>query len=162
GQPIHGYDRARLSGPILVRRAGAAGSDGTAGLKLETLDGVVHPLHPEDLVIAHGARPIGGGGGVGGPETRLSEQTTAIGVEAAHFGAVAVARSARRHRLSTEASRRFERGVDSDLAAAAADRVVELLVRHGGARADAGVTDVDLRRPVEPIVFTLDHPTRLV
>ena len=72
---------------------------------------------------------------MGGSSTELSAESTDVVVEAAHFDPVAVARSARRHRLSTEASRRFERGVDADLAAAAADRVVELLVRLGGATA---------------------------
>jgi phenylalanyl-tRNA synthetase beta chain len=160
GQPIHGYDRARLTGPIVVRRAGDG--DGAQALKLETLDGVVHALDPEDLVIADGSGPIGVAGVMGGSSTELSEESTDVVVEAAHFDPVAVARSARRHKLSTEASRRFERGVDVDLAPAAADRVVELLVRHGGARADAGVTDVDLRGPTTTIELDLDHPTRLV
>jgi phenylalanyl-tRNA synthetase beta chain len=154
GQPIHGYDRARLSGAIVVRRAGTAS-------KLETLDGVVHALDPDDLVIADASGPIGVAGVMGGSSTELSDASVDVVVEAAHFDPVAVARSARRHRMSTEASRRFERGVDADLAAAAADRVVELLVRHGGARADGG-TDVDLRAPLPTIDLDLSLPTRLV
>jgi phenylalanyl-tRNA synthetase beta chain len=161
GQPIHGYDRARLTGPIVVRRAGSRDGDGGA-LKLETLDGVVHALDPEDLVIADGSGPIGVAGVMGGSSTELSAESTDVVVEAAHFDPVAVARSARRHKLSTEASRRFERGVDADLAAVAADRVVELLVRHGGATAEAGGTDVDLRSAPTSLDLELDHPARLV
>ncbi len=155
GQPIHGYDRARLDGPIVVRRAGAQE-------ELETLDGAAHALDPDDLLIADGSGPIGVAGVMGGASTELSARTTEMVVEAAHFDPVAVARSARRHRLSTEASRRFERGVDDALAPAAADLVVDLLCRLGGGRAEGGVTDVDLRSPRRGIDLDIDLPTRLV
>jgi phenylalanyl-tRNA synthetase beta chain len=155
GQPIHGYDRARLDGPIVVRRA-------AADEELETLDGAAHALDPDDLLIADGSGPIGVAGVMGGASTEIAAGTTEIVVEAAHFDPVAVARSSRRHRLSTEASRRFERGVDDALAPVAADLVVELLCRLGGGRADAGVTDLDLRAPRSPIELDVDLPARLV
>ena len=155
GQPIHGYDRARLAGPIVVRRA-------TAGDTLATLDGASHTLDPGDLVIADDSGPIGLAGVMGGAGTELSGTSTEVVVEAAHFDPVAVVRGARRHKTSTEASRRFERGVDDGLAPVAADLVVDLLCRLGGGRPDPGVTDVDRRTPPRPVRLELAYPGRLV
>jgi phenylalanyl-tRNA synthetase beta chain len=135
GQPNHCYDRASLAGPIRVRRA-------TEGEKITTLDSVVRSLTPEDLLIADDDGPIGIAGVMGGERTELSSTTTDIVVEAAHFDPVTIFRAAKRHRLHSEASKRFERGVDPTIPAAVADRVVELLVAHGGGSAEAGVTVV--------------------
>jgi phenylalanyl-tRNA synthetase beta chain len=82
-------------------------------------------------------------------------------VESAHFDPVTVARSARRHKLATEASRRFERGVDTDLADRAAELAVRLLTRYGGGDGSVGVTDVDDRRPIGRISMRADLPRRL-
>ena len=109
GQPLHAFDRAKLRGPIVVRRA-------RAGEHLVTLDGVDRALDPEDLVIADDSGPIALAGVMGGASTEISESTTEIVLEAAHFDPIVVTRMARRHRLSSEASRRFERGVDPALA----------------------------------------------
>jgi phenylalanyl-tRNA synthetase beta chain len=135
GQPLHAYDRARLAGPIGVRRA-------HPGERLTTLDGVERVLDPEDLLIVDGNGPIGLAGVMGGRDTEIADATeeplmgqaqgtTEIVIEAAHFDPVSVARTARRHRLSSEAARRFERGVDPEAAAAAAQRAVDLLVLLG-------------------------------
>jgi len=133
GQPLHGYDRAVLSGPIVVRRA-------HAGEQLETLDGVTRDLDPEDLLITDGTGPIGLAGVMGGATTEMSATTTDVVIEAAHFDPVAIARTSRRHKLSSEASRRFERGVDHLLPGAAAQRAVDLLVELAGGKAEPGVT----------------------
>jgi phenylalanyl-tRNA synthetase beta chain len=154
GQPIHGYDRARLRGPIVVRRA-------AAGEQLQTLDGTRRALDVDDLLITDGSGPIGVAGVMGGASTELHEGTTDVVVEAAHFEPTTIARSARRHRLPSEASRRFERGVDDDLAPAAADRVVQLLVDLAGGTADPEVTDLDGRVAREPIALDLGYPARL-
>jgi phenylalanyl-tRNA synthetase beta chain len=98
---------------------------------------------------------------MGGASSEVGPDTTDLLVEAAHFDPITVARTARRHKLSTEASRRFERGVDLDLAAAAAELAVRLLVEHGGGTAGPG-TDVDQRRPVPPITMPVDLPSRIV
>ncbi|KQY54208.1 phenylalanine--tRNA ligase subunit beta [Nocardioides sp. Root140] len=135
GQPIHGYDRSKLSGAIRVRRA-------TEGEKLTTLDGQKRKLSAEDLLITDDSGPIGIAGTMGGETTELSGSTTDVVIEAAHFDAVSIFRTERRHKLPSEASKRFERGVDPELPAAAADRVVELMVELGGATADPGVTVV--------------------
>ena len=133
GQPIHGYDRDRLRGPIVVRRA-------QPGETLRTLDGEDRPLVPEDLLITDDSGPIGLAGVMGGESTETSVATTAVVIEAASFDPVTIGRAARRHKLVSEASRRFERGVDPQLPQAAAQRVADLLVLLGGGRIEPGVT----------------------
>ena len=154
GQPLHAFDRAKLTGPIVVRRA-------RVGERLTTLDGVDRALDPEDLVITDDSGPIALAGVMGGASTEISATTTDIVLEAAHFDAVAVARCARRHRLTSEASRRFERGVDPALAPAAAEEAIRLFAELAGARPAPGVTDVDHRPPPAAIRFPLSEPTRL-
>jgi len=154
GQPNHCYDRAKLGGPIRVRRA-------VAGEKITTLDSVVRPLTETDLLIADDSGPIGIAGLMGGETTELSDTTTDIVVEAAHFDAVTVFRAGKRHKLHSEASKRFERGVDPLLPQVVADRVVELLIELGGATADPGVTVVGT--PPSPVSITIpvDLPARI-
>ncbi|HWU31686.1 MAG TPA: phenylalanine--tRNA ligase subunit beta [Marmoricola sp.] len=154
GQPIHGYDRAKLRGPIKVRRA-------TAGEKLVTLDDVTRGLSAEDLLITDERGPIGLAGVMGGQETELSATTTEIVVEAAHFDPTTIFRGQKRHKLPSEASKRFERGVDPTLPAAAADRVVELLVELGGATADDGVTIVGDAPVARTVQAAVDLPARV-
>jgi phenylalanyl-tRNA synthetase beta chain len=156
GQPLHAFDLAALEGPIVVRRA-------RSGEHLTTLDDVDRTLDPEDLLItdANGERVLALAGVMGGASSEVSATTRDLLVESAHFDPVTVARTARRHKLSTEASRRFERGVDTDLAAAAAELAVRLLVEHGGGE-PGEVTDVDHRMPREPVRMSADLPERLV
>ena len=135
GQPIHGFDRSKLAGPIVVRR-------GRAGEKVTTLDGTVRDVSTEDLLITDDSGPIGLAGVMGGETTELSDTTTEILVEAANWHPPSIFRTERRHKLPSEASRRFERGVDPELPAAAADRVVELLAELGGGTIEDGVTVV--------------------
>ncbi|MBX6388320.1 MAG: phenylalanine--tRNA ligase subunit beta [Frankia sp.] len=154
GQPLHAFDKAKLTGPIVVRRA-------RPGERLVTLDGVDRALDPEDLVIADDSGPIALAGVMGGASTEVGDTTTEIVLEAAHFDPIAVARTARRHRLFSEASRRFERGVDPALAPVAAEAASALFAELAGGRAEPGVTDIDLRAPIAPIRFPLSEPTRL-
>jgi phenylalanyl-tRNA synthetase beta chain len=126
GQPLHGYDRALLSGPLGVRRA-------EPGEKLTTLDDLVRSLDADDLVITDDRGPIGLAGVMGGAATELSEATTEVLLEAAHFDAATIGRMVRRHKLPSEAAKRFERGVDPAMAPVALQRCVDLLVAHGGA-----------------------------
>ncbi|GAB3864718.1 phenylalanine--tRNA ligase subunit beta [Nocardioides maradonensis] len=154
GQPNHCYDRAKLGGPIRVRRA-------QAGEKLTTLDDVARTLDPEDLLIADDNGPIGLAGVMGGADTEISATTTDIVVEAAHFDPTTIFRQQKRHKLGSEASKRFERGVDPLLPAVAADRVVELLVAHGGATADPGFTLVGTAPERPTITIAADLPARI-
>lgn len=156
GQPLHAFDAATLGGPIVVRRA-------RSGETLRTLDGVDRTLSPEDLLITEGGeRALAIAGVMGGEDSEVGDATTDVLIEAAHFDAVSIARSARRHKLPSEASRRFERGVDPLLAPAAAQLAVDLLVEHGGGVVDDGVTDVGGWEPGEPIVMPAGMPARIV
>ncbi|MPV39102.1 phenylalanine--tRNA ligase subunit beta, partial [Georgenia subflava] len=161
GQPLHAYDLATVSAPIVVRRA-------AAGETLTTLDDVERRLDPEDLLItdspdgARGSRVLGLAGVMGGEDTEVSASTTDVLVEAAHFDPISVARTARRHKLPSEAAKRFERGVDTRLQAVAAQRVVDLLVEHGGGTADPAVSDLDSTAAPAPITFDPAEASRLV
>ncbi|KNH17082.1 phenylalanyl-tRNA synthetase subunit beta [Arthrobacter sp. ZBG10] len=135
GQPTHCYDKDKLSGGIVVRRA-------AAGERLTTLDGKDRALDAGDLLITDGSGPIGIAGVMGGAATEVGDSTSTILVEAAHFDEVSIGRSRRRHKLPSEASKRFERGVDWHVADVAAQRVVDLLVDLAGGTADATGTDV--------------------
>ena len=154
GQPIHGYDGDKLAGPIRVRRA-------TEGEHLRTLDGVNRTLSAEDLLITDDSGPIGLAGVMGGETTELSSTTTHVVIEAAHFDPVSVFRTQKRHKLPSEASKRFERGVDPELPPCAADRVAELLTRYGGGTVEPGVTHVG-RPPKRPTIrMSYDLPARI-
>ncbi|HIY94185.1 MAG TPA: phenylalanine--tRNA ligase subunit beta [Candidatus Rothia avicola] len=146
GQPLHFYDADKLAGGITVRRA-------EAGEKLTTLDEKERELNVEDLLITDESGPIGLAGVMGGASTEVSDSTTRIVIEAARFDEVSIARTARRHKLSSEASKRFERGVDPQIQAAAAQRAVDLLVELAGATVEEGVTDAG--GSFEPTVISL-------
>ena len=155
GQPLHAYDLGRLRGPIVVRRA-------RAGERHTTLDGVERTLDAEDLLITDSGaeRVLGIAGVMGGADTEITEATVDVLVEAAHFDPVSIARSARRHKLPSEASKRFERGVDPELPPVAAQRVVDLLVEYGGGSAGEA-SDLSDVRPVPPIDFSASEVARL-
>ena len=155
GQPIHGFDRDALSGSIVVRRA-------AAGEKLTTLDGAVRDLDPDDLLITDDSGPIGLAGVMGGETTEMGASTTSIVIEAANFEATGVARTARRHKLPSEASKRFERGVDPALPVVAATRVADLLVELGGATAGPGITVVGATPGGVPIEIDAELPSLVV
>jgi phenylalanyl-tRNA synthetase beta chain len=144
GQPIHGYDLDKLSGGIVVRRA-------NPGETLKTLDGQTRALDSEDLVITDGSGIIGLAGVMGGFSTEISDETVNVLVEAANFDPVSIARTARRHKLPSEASKRFERGVDPEVAGAAAARVVQLLEELAGGRADVLGSGLHQHSQLEPI-----------
>jgi len=152
GQPTHAFDLAKLDGPLRVRRA-------SPGEKLETLDHVVRNLSPLDSVIADSSGPIGLAGTMGGFTTEIDESTTGIALEAAFFPASTIAGNSRRHKISSEASRRFERGIDRELAPIASARACALLIEHGGG-SYAGMCAVESPMSDNVIEFDLELPTR--
>lgn len=120
GQPMHGFDLAKLSGDVCVRYA-------KAGEMLTLLDETAIKLSEQDLIIADSQQPVALAGVMGGLDSGVSVDSTSIFLEAAFFIPKTVCLSARRHGLSTDASYRFERGVDYDLAVRAIERASELL-----------------------------------
>ncbi|NCX15192.1 MAG: phenylalanine--tRNA ligase subunit beta, partial [Burkholderiaceae bacterium] len=126
GQPLHAFDAAKISGTLRVQRAGKY-------KELVTLDNQKRKLSSDDLLIADDKKVLALAGTMGGLDSEVTEFTVSIALEAAHFDSVSIARNSRRHILSSEASRRFERGVDPELAELASARAALLLMEYAGA-----------------------------
>jgi phenylalanyl-tRNA synthetase beta chain len=154
GQPLHAFDRTRLTGPIVVRRA-------RPGERLETLDHVVRDLDPDDILITDSSGPISMAGTMGGLATEISETSRDLVIEAAHFSARGTARMSRRHRLFSEASYRFERGVDRELPLRASAKAVSLLAALGGASVVPGCSHASAKVPQVTITLAADYPDRV-
>ncbi|GAA2393147.1 phenylalanine--tRNA ligase subunit beta [Dactylosporangium salmoneum] len=154
GQPMHAWDLGQLAGPLVVRRA-------EAGEKLTTLDGVNRALDPEDIVIADGTGVVSLAAVMGGTTTEVSPATVDVLFEAAHWDPRSVARTIRRHKLPSEAGKRYERGVDPQITAAACARAAALLAEHGGGTVSTGVTDVYAVVPPASITMSVQRPSQL-
>ena len=154
GQPLHAFDRTKLTGPIVVRRA-------RPGERLETLDHVVRDLDPDDILITDSSGPISMAGTMGGLATEISETSRDLVIEAAHFSAPGTARMSRRHRLFSEASYRFERGVDRELPLRASAKAVSLLAALGEASVVPGCTHASVEVPAVTITVADDYPDRV-
>ncbi|MEH1030339.1 phenylalanyl-tRNA synthetase beta chain [Micromonospora profundi] len=166
GQPMHAFDADRIAGPLVVRRA-------VPGEKLTTLDGVDRVLAADDMVICDAGLPsavAGEGAGtpislaavMGGETSEVVAGTTNVLFEAAHWDPAMVGRTARRHKLFSEAAKRWERGVDPAVALVALERAVRLLTEHGGGTPSAEILDIDHVRPRTPISLPADLPTRRI
>lgn len=127
GQPLHAFDADKISGGLSIKRAGSA-------LKFTTLDGQERTLHADDLMVWDDIKPLALAGTMGGLESEITETTTRIAVEAVRFNPVAIAKNSRRHKLSSEASRRLERSVDPSLAEFSSARFVQLLTELSTAK----------------------------
>jgi phenylalanyl-tRNA synthetase beta chain len=127
GQPLHAFDRHKISGSLHLKRAGKSE-------KFTTLDGQVRTLDPLDLMVTDDEKPLALAGTMGGASSEITESTTEIALEAVRFDPIAVAQNSRRHKLSSEASRRLERGVDPSLAEFASARFVQLLTDNSSAK----------------------------
>ena len=125
GQPMHAYDRALLKGPVGVRRA-------RAGESLVLLDGREAALDDGFLAITDADRPVGLAGVMGGFDTRVTDATRTVFLEAAHFAPAAIIGRGRRLGLHTEAGHRFERGVDPELPRTAIERATRLVLDIAG------------------------------
>jgi len=155
GQPMHVFDLNRLRGALVVRRA-------HPGEKLTTLDGVARVLDGEDMVICDDSGPISLAAVMGGETSEWQPGTVDVLLEAAHWDPVMVGRTARRHRLFSEAAKRWERGVDPQLPLVALDRAVALLTEHAGGTADERVLDIDNVVPPVPVSLDPALPTRRI
>ncbi|HEX8385711.1 MAG TPA: phenylalanine--tRNA ligase subunit beta, partial [Rubricoccaceae bacterium] len=157
GQPLHAFDLDRLTGPgIVVRRS-------RAGETLETLDHVERDLPEGTLVIADAAAPVAVAGVMGGAGSEVTEATTRVLIESAAFDAPSVRRASKRLGLSTDASYRFERGVDETGQLGAAARAAALLADVAGGTLAPGVADV-VSRPYTPrtTAFRLSRVARVL
>jgi phenylalanyl-tRNA synthetase beta chain len=139
GQPLHAFDLDRIAGhKILVRRAGD-------DREFETLDNVKRTLDPADLIIADGEKPLALAGVMGGLNSEVSAATTRIALESAYFEPMTIARTARRLGLRSEASYRFERGIDRSGQVAALTRAAELIRLYAGGRESGPLVDIEGR-----------------
>ena len=154
GQPMHAFDRSKLSGEIVVRRA-------RPGERLETLDHVVRTLDPQDILITDSSGPISLAGTMGGLTTEIDGASTDLVIEAAHFSARDTAKMSRRHKLHSEASYRFERGVDRELPLRASAKAVAMLAGLGGGQVVPGCSHAQV--DVAPVVISMavDYPDRV-
>ncbi|MFI5836922.1 phenylalanine--tRNA ligase subunit beta [Micromonospora sp. NPDC051300] len=155
GQPMHAFDADRIAGPLVVRRA-------EPGEKLTTLDGVSRSLVAEDMVICDETGPISLAAVMGGETSEVLASTTNVLFEAAHWDPAMVGRTARRHKLFSEAAKRWERGVDPALPLVALEKAVRLLTDLAGGTAGAEVLDLDHVRPFPPVTLPADLPARRV
>ncbi|MCS0499348.1 phenylalanine--tRNA ligase subunit beta [Protaetiibacter mangrovi] len=157
GAPNHAYDLGKVdAGGLVVRRA-------TAGEPLETLDGKARTLDAADLVVADAQRVLGLAGVMGGAFSELGDDTRDVLIEAAIWDPVTVARSVRRHKLPSEAAKRYERGVDPTLAPLATARVAELLVELAGGTVDEGLGALyDASTPLAPVRLPLDRAASVI
>ena len=136
GQPLHAFDLASLEDRIVVRMA-------TRDEQLTLLDGNSIQLDEESLVIAHGAGPLAIAGVMGGVKSGVTETTTSVFLECAFFSPLAIMGTGRRYGIQTDASQRYERGVDSDLQNDAMERATALLIEIVGGNAGPVVEVVD-------------------
>jgi len=158
GQPLHAFDLAKIRGArIGVRRA-------AAGEKLTCLDGETRELDPEDLVICDAERPVALAGVMGGSDTEVGGDTVDVLIESAHFHPTVVRLTARRHGLQTEASYRFERGVDRGGVVRAADRAARMIAEVAGGEVAAGTVEARGAAPgvSEKIRFEVARANRLL
>ncbi|QSB16995.1 phenylalanine--tRNA ligase subunit beta [Natronosporangium hydrolyticum] len=154
GQPMHAFDADRLHGPLVVRRA-------RSGERLVTLDGVDRALDPTDMIICDDTGPISLAAVMGGQTSEIVPETVNVLFEAAHWEPTMVGRTARRHKLPSEAAKRWERGVDPQVSLVALQRAVELLVTHAGGEVDDRVGDIDTVAEPAAIVIPADLPSRI-
>ena len=146
GQPLHAFDRKKIKGDLRVARAGKSA-------KFVTLDGQERTLDPADLMVCDDERPLALAGTMGGLYSEITDETTEIALEAVRFNPIAIAQNSRRHKLSSEASRRLERGVDPCLAELASARFVQLLTEHSSAKHVETLSTGEAKYPVS---FTIN------
>jgi phenylalanyl-tRNA synthetase beta chain len=136
GQPLHAFDANKISGNKIIVKTVAAGT------KFTTLDGIERALHEEDLMICDEAGPICMAGVFGGANSGVTETTTNIFLESAYFNPVSIRKTAKRHTLSTDASFRFERGIDPQITDYALKRAALLIQEVAGGEITSDLIDI--------------------
>jgi phenylalanyl-tRNA synthetase beta chain len=136
GQPLHAFDANKISGNKIIVKTVAAGT------KFTTLDGIERTLHEDDLMICDESGPICMAGVFGGANSGVTETTVNIFLESAYFNSVAIRKTAKRHTLSTDASFRFERGIDPDITVYALKRAALLIQEVAGGEITSDLIDI--------------------
>jgi phenylalanyl-tRNA synthetase beta chain len=155
GSPLHAFDRTKLAeGRIVVRRA-------RPNEEIRTLDGSVRVLTPEDLVIADAVRPVAIAGIMGGEDSEVTEETTEVLLEAANFEPIGIQKSSERLGMRSEASGRWEKGVDPYVAEGAARLCSQLFAELAGAQW-VGESDVHGALPEPPVIHLRPERTNAV
>jgi phenylalanyl-tRNA synthetase beta chain len=146
GQPLHAFDATKINGKITVKTV-------AAGTKLITLDDVERTLHEEDLLICDDKGPLCLAGVFGGKNSGVTENTTSIFLESAYFNPVTIRKTAKRHTLSTDASFRFERGIDPSITEYALKRAALLIQEVAGGEITSDVIDIYPKKIEDFTVF---------
>lgn len=157
GQPLHAFDFRTLRGAkIIVRRA-------RPGESIVTIDRVDRELDNDTLVIADAERPVALAGVMGGGDTEVNDATVDVLIESATFGRTSIRKTVQKHKLPSEASRRFDKGLPLELSRIAVDRATRLMLQVAGGQAAPGVVDACPELPSqETIVFPISEAQRLL
>ncbi|MBF0228021.1 MAG: phenylalanine--tRNA ligase subunit beta [Desulfamplus sp.] len=157
GQPLHAFDYENIAkGTIEVKRAGSS-------IEFKTLDSKAHTLDPDMLMICDGDRPVGIAGVMGGENSEILNTTTKVFVESACFNAVSIRRTAKQSGINTDASHRFERGVDPAATKDILKRAIYLMAKVSGGKIVNGIIDENpiKHKPTEIVVNTDSLNSRL-
>ncbi|QYN20718.1 phenylalanine--tRNA ligase subunit beta [Amycolatopsis sp. DSM 110486] len=154
GHPLHAFATTAIQGDLVVRRA-------KTGEKLTTLDDVVRTLDADDIVIADDSGVISLAGTMGGAGTEITPESTDVLLEAAHWNPASISRTARRHKLFSEAAKRFERFTDPGLCAAAVELAARLLRQYGEGAIQPGRTDEGGVAPLPPVTMPINLPDQV-
>ncbi|MEN9336099.1 MAG: hypothetical protein RLZZ500_1086 [Bacteroidota bacterium] len=146
GQPLHAFDAAKINGKLTVKTV-------AAGTKFVTLDDVERTLHEDDLMICDENGPLCMAGVFGGKSSGVTETTTSIFLESAYFNPVTIRKTAKRHGLSTDASFRFERGIDPNITEYALKRASMLIMEVAGGEMTSDVVDLYPKKVEDFSVF---------
>ncbi len=146
GQPLHAFDASKIHGKIIVKTL-------PSGTKFTTLDDIERSLHEEDLMICDEKGPLCIAGVFGGKNSGVSDSTTSIFLESAYFNPVSIRKSAKRHQLNTDASFRFERGIDPTISEYALKRAALLIQEVAGGEITSDIVDIYPKKIEEFQVF---------
>ncbi|HEY0091270.1 MAG TPA: phenylalanine--tRNA ligase subunit beta, partial [Flavobacterium sp.] len=156
GQPLHAFDASKLTGKIVVKTL-------PAGTKFTTLDDVERTLHEEDLMICDDKGPVAMAGVFGGKNSGVTETTNAIFLESAYFNPVSIRKTAKRHSLSTDASFRFERGIDPTITEYALKRAALLIQEVAGGEMTSDIVDIYQKKIEDFTIFlNFNKATKLI
>ena len=156
GQPLHAFDTSKISGKIIIKTL-------PSGTKFTTLDNIERTLHEEDVMICDELGPLCIAGVFGGKNSGVSESTTSIFLESAYFNPVSIRKSAKRHQLNTDASFRFERGIDPTITEYALKRAALLIQEVAGGEITSDITDLYPKKIEDfPVVLNFENAKKII